>query len=296
MHGWRRGVQVDPLARHVTARMLATAFLSVQRAAIPEPDQTLEPELDTGPEQVPDQGKAPGIDESEAAGWHPAALTELVDLRTGPPEGPPPTSCRRPSRSTLERPYVLGSRGDIEVLAGAVHEAVRPHGMFAGENQRIRRAEGDHIRQEPPVQLRHVRHAAARERAASWGRRPPTRCARCDRRRCAEPATSGGADPGRESGAGRCAGPRAGRCGTDPCAGEACPGHEVLPDQAMCSGSSTTPWIGPRNSSSDFGRRRRNFSRYSARSSATAPVCSGRCGLGVVGGASGAGAGGGAGF
>ncbi|MFL4907602.1 hypothetical protein ACJ6WF_31480 [Streptomyces sp. MMS24-I2-30] len=57
-----------PWHRHVTACMLATAFLSVQRAAIPEPDQTPEPEPDTGPEQAPDQGKAPGIDESEAAG------------------------------------------------------------------------------------------------------------------------------------------------------------------------------------------------------------------------------------
>lgn len=37
----------------------------------------------------------------------------------------------------------------------------------------------------------------------------------------------------------------------------------------MCSGSSTTPRAGPRNSSSDFGMRRRNFSRYSAMSSAS---------------------------
>ncbi|MFF4750451.1 hypothetical protein ACWD5R_38725 [Streptomyces sp. NPDC002514] len=57
-----------PWHRHVTACMLATAFLSVQRAAIPEPDQTPEPEPGTGPEQAPDQGKAPGIEESEAAG------------------------------------------------------------------------------------------------------------------------------------------------------------------------------------------------------------------------------------
>ncbi|GGW82582.1 IS701 family transposase [Streptomyces galilaeus] len=53
-----------PWHRHVTACMLATAFLSIQRAAIPEPGQT--PESD--PEQAPDQGKAPSIDESEAAG------------------------------------------------------------------------------------------------------------------------------------------------------------------------------------------------------------------------------------
>jgi hypothetical protein len=39
---------------------------------------------------------------------------------------------------------VLG--GDIEVLAGTVHEAVRPHCIPAGEDQRVRRAEGDHIR------------------------------------------------------------------------------------------------------------------------------------------------------
>lgn len=57
-----------PWHRHVTACMLATAFLSVQRAAIPEPDQTLESEPDAEPEQAPDQGKAPSIDESEAAG------------------------------------------------------------------------------------------------------------------------------------------------------------------------------------------------------------------------------------
>ncbi|MET9359220.1 transposase [Streptomyces sp. NPDC006617] len=57
-----------PWHRHVTACMLATAFLSVQRAAIPEPDQTLEPEPDADPEQVPDQGKAPSIDESGTAG------------------------------------------------------------------------------------------------------------------------------------------------------------------------------------------------------------------------------------
>jgi SRSO17 transposase len=57
-----------PWHRHVTACMLATAFLSIQRAAIPEPDQTLEPEPDTHPKQAPDQGKAPSSDESEAAG------------------------------------------------------------------------------------------------------------------------------------------------------------------------------------------------------------------------------------
>jgi SRSO17 transposase len=57
-----------PWHRHVTACMLATAFLAVQRAAIPEPGQTLESEPDAHPEQAPDQGKAPGIDESEAAG------------------------------------------------------------------------------------------------------------------------------------------------------------------------------------------------------------------------------------
>ncbi|SCK63291.1 hypothetical protein YUWDRAFT_06890 [Streptomyces sp. AmelKG-D3] len=32
--------------------------------------------------------------------------------------------------------------------------------------------------------------------------------------------------------------------------------YEIIPDQAMCRGSSTTPWIGPCNSSSDTGRRR----------------------------------------
>lgn len=47
--------------------------------------------------------------------------------------------------------------------------------------------------------------------------------------------------------------------------------YEVIPGQAMCSGSSTTPWLGLCNSSSDSGIRRRNFSQYSARSSATAP-------------------------
>lgn len=57
-----------PWHRHVTACMLATAFLSIQRAALPEPGQTLESEPDTGSEQAPDQGKAPSIDESEAAG------------------------------------------------------------------------------------------------------------------------------------------------------------------------------------------------------------------------------------
>ncbi|MEW2490875.1 IS701 family transposase [Streptomyces sp. NPDC048411] len=57
-----------PWHRHVTACMLATAFLSVQRAAIPEPDQALASEPDTDLEQDPDQGKAPSIDESEAAG------------------------------------------------------------------------------------------------------------------------------------------------------------------------------------------------------------------------------------
>ncbi|MFF3873835.1 IS701 family transposase, partial [Streptomyces sp. NPDC001978] len=57
-----------PWHRHVTACMLATAFLSVQRAAIPEPDQTPASEPDAGQEQDPDQGKAAGIDESEAAG------------------------------------------------------------------------------------------------------------------------------------------------------------------------------------------------------------------------------------
>lgn len=49
---------------------------------------------------------------------------------------------------------VLG--GDVEVLAGAVDEAVRPYGIAAGEDQGIWRAEGDHMRQEPRVQLRHV--------------------------------------------------------------------------------------------------------------------------------------------
>jgi hypothetical protein len=48
--------------------MLATAFLSVQRAAIPEPDQPPEPQPDTDLQQAPDQGKAPSIDESETAG------------------------------------------------------------------------------------------------------------------------------------------------------------------------------------------------------------------------------------
>ncbi|MEU9207273.1 hypothetical protein AB0D27_04810 [Streptomyces sp. NPDC048415] len=55
----------------------------------------------------------------------------------------------------------------MEILAGAVHEAVRPHGVPTGEDQWIRRAEGDDIRQERRVQLRHVRHAAARLRDAS---------------------------------------------------------------------------------------------------------------------------------
>ncbi|WP_257573918.1 hypothetical protein [Streptomyces sp. JJ66] len=59
---------MGPCQRHVTACMLSTAFLSVQRAAIPEPGQTLESQLDSGREQAPDQGKAPGTDESEAAG------------------------------------------------------------------------------------------------------------------------------------------------------------------------------------------------------------------------------------
>lgn len=63
---------------------------------------------------------------------------------------------------------VLG--GDVEVPAGAVHEAVCPHGVSTGENQWIRGTERDHIRQEPRVQLRYLRHAAARVREASWGK------------------------------------------------------------------------------------------------------------------------------
>ncbi|PZG77642.1 hypothetical protein C1I97_36780, partial [Streptomyces sp. NTH33] len=43
-----------PWHRHVTACMPATAFLSVQRAAVPEPDQTLESE----PEPAPGSGKS----------------------------------------------------------------------------------------------------------------------------------------------------------------------------------------------------------------------------------------------
>ncbi|MFJ7493461.1 hypothetical protein ACIQZB_19875 [Streptomyces sp. NPDC097727] len=46
--------------------MLATAFLSIQRAAIPEPDLAFKPDTDT--EQAPDQGKAPRINQSEAIG------------------------------------------------------------------------------------------------------------------------------------------------------------------------------------------------------------------------------------
>jgi hypothetical protein len=46
---------------------------------------------------------------------------------------------------------------------------------------------------------------------------------------------------------------------------------EAIPDQAMCSGSSTIPWVGPCNSSSDSGRRRRNLSRYSAGFSVPVP-------------------------
>jgi hypothetical protein len=63
--------------------------------------------------------------------------------------------------------------------------------------------------------------------------------------------------------------------------------YEVIPDQAMCSGSFTTPWGGPCNSSSDSGGRSRNFSRCSARSSAAAPevaldVSAAGCGLGGI--------------
>lgn len=51
-----------PWHRHVTACILATAFLAVQRAAVPEPEPTPEPE------QGPDLGKDQNIGESEAAG------------------------------------------------------------------------------------------------------------------------------------------------------------------------------------------------------------------------------------
>ncbi|MEV5007857.1 hypothetical protein ACFY0A_40985 [Streptomyces sp. NPDC001698] len=51
-----------PWHRHVTACMLATAFLAVQRAAFPEPDQ--DPEL----EQAPDLGKDQSTGESGATG------------------------------------------------------------------------------------------------------------------------------------------------------------------------------------------------------------------------------------
>jgi hypothetical protein len=44
-----------PWHRHITACMLATAFLTIQRAAIPEPDQTIDPEPDTHPKQDPEQ-------------------------------------------------------------------------------------------------------------------------------------------------------------------------------------------------------------------------------------------------
>jgi SRSO17 transposase len=57
-----------PWHRHVTACMLATAFLAVQRAALCEPGQALEPEPDPGPEQTPDLGKAQNVSESEAVG------------------------------------------------------------------------------------------------------------------------------------------------------------------------------------------------------------------------------------
>ncbi|MER7694868.1 hypothetical protein [Streptomyces sp. NPDC097610] len=53
---------MDPWHRHATACMLATAFLAVQRAAVPEP----EPESDAG--QEPDPGKARTTAESEATG------------------------------------------------------------------------------------------------------------------------------------------------------------------------------------------------------------------------------------
>ncbi|MFJ7099235.1 hypothetical protein ACIQWL_55895 [Streptomyces mirabilis] len=51
-----------PWHRHVTACMPATAFLAVQRAVFPEPDQ--DPEL----EQAPDPGKDQSTGESGATG------------------------------------------------------------------------------------------------------------------------------------------------------------------------------------------------------------------------------------
>ncbi|MGW4021577.1 DUF317 domain-containing protein [Streptomyces sp. NPDC005009] len=54
--------------------------------------------------------------------------------------------------------------------------------------------------------------------------------------------------------------------------------YEVIPDQAKRTGRSTTPWVGPCSSYRDSGRRRRNFSRCSARFSASAPQIS----LGVL--------------
>ncbi|MBB4794333.1 hypothetical protein [Streptomyces nodosus] len=59
--------------------------------------------------------------------------------------------------------------------------------------------------------------------------------------------------------------------------------YEVIPDQARCSGRPTTPWVGPGRSSSDSGRRRRNFSRYSAGSSAASPDSSLRAGVDCCG-------------
>lgn len=44
---------------------------------------------------------------------------------------------------------------------------MRPYGISPGEDQRIRGAESDDIRQEPHVQLRHAPHAAERVREAS---------------------------------------------------------------------------------------------------------------------------------
>lgn len=63
------------------------------------------------------------------------------------------------------RSRILG--GDIEVLARTVHQAVRPYGISPGEDQQIRGADSEDIRQEPRVQFRHVPHAAERVREAS---------------------------------------------------------------------------------------------------------------------------------
>jgi SRSO17 transposase len=81
-----------PFHRHVTACMLATAFLAVQRAT------ATEPELHADKEQAPDPGKDQVIEESEGTGCSPARSCGPQPTPSGTASPPPASTPATPWR------------------------------------------------------------------------------------------------------------------------------------------------------------------------------------------------------